>query len=352
MIVPCKQSIEVCDGVSVTLVFEGESTCLVKAGDTVVPKTVILEGRSSRVLQSIQLARELGVRPSDVRKFVTKSDGEIVDKGEILARRTVAMGTVERIVKAIVEGRISLSRIGSGVIDILAPFSEIDLEAGFHGKVVRIMPARQGRREVHLGVTGYVTTPFETVGGQVSGKIHLLKTGTSLYRPADVSGKTKGKIVVAGRSLSVQLYEALVSAGACGVIVGGMPLTEFRVFEEFPIPIAITEGWGVIPINAPLMEVLAENDGDMCFMDADQGRFVLCPSDAVPKSTVDKMTDPGVTLEELEEGDVVQVWDMPYWGFSGEVKNIMEDERLVRVSFDSGRTVALREGSIVIIDKV
>ena len=46
--------------------FEGDSVSVLKIGDAVEPSTVVFEGQSSRLIQSMSISRELGVAPSFV----------------------------------------------------------------------------------------------------------------------------------------------------------------------------------------------------------------------------------------------------------------------------------------------
>jgi hypothetical protein len=330
--------------------FEGDAHCAVAHGEKVTPDTVIFEGRTSEILQSINLSKELGVTARETGKFVTIEDGEIVDVGDIIARRSVAMGTVERIVRARTEGRVMLENIQGGFAEIRAPFNEATVTAGVHGRVGRIYPERMGRRVVDLEVAGYVSHPFFCIGESVSGELFIIKEGNSLYRPGDVDGRCKGKIVVAGRSLSVALYESLAEYGARGIIVGGMPKTEKETLSEPSIPIFISEGWGIIPINSVLLQVLQEYEGDHVYIDEDNSKLVIAPSDPAKEIGREKGGFfPRVSVIKLEKGMDVQIWDMPYWGYSGKVLDILEDESLVKVMLASGKTLAVPDGVVTAI---
>ncbi len=350
MVVSHIPSVTIKAGQRFLLGFEGESTSLVRVGDTVVPSTTIIEGRSSAILQSINFGKELGIQPRDAEKYLLKAHGEIVDKRDAVARRKMAMGTTERVVRSRFDGRVSTERINSGVLDIQAPFSEASMPSGVHGRVLRIFPERAGKREVEIEVTGYVAKPFLCEGINITGHIHVLKDGSSVYRPSDLEARCKGKVVVAGRSLSLKLYESLIEVGARGVIMGGIPLTEYRVIETVAIPIFVTEGWGVIPINTILLNLLREFEGDSCFLDIERGQLVLCPSKS-PLEVDNSHDDREVGLSRMEKGLTVQVWDMPYWGYSGKIVQMFEEENLVQVMFDSGRKVLVDQGSVVAISE-
>lgn len=350
MVVTCRPSVTAKEGQRFVVSFEGDSSCLVRVGDLLDPSTTVFDGRSSEILQAINLGKELGVDPRHAKRYVLKTDGEIIDRGDVVSRRTIAMGTVERVVKSQHDGRISMERISSGVLDIRAPFSDASVPAGVHGRVSRIFPDSGGRRKIEIEVAGYVAKPFLCKGRSVAGRVMILKDGTSVYRPSDVDGRCRDMIVVAGRSLSLKLYESLIEAGTKAVIVGGMPLTEFRVMESAAVPIFVSEGWGIAPINTVLLNLLKEHEGDFCFLDIERKHLVICPS-GEPLSVGGKDEEIDVGLCGVEKGQTVQVWDMPYWGYSGKVMQVLEDEGLVQVIFDSGKKVVVDAGSVVVISE-
>jgi hypothetical protein len=275
MVVPYKAVVTAKHAQPFRIFFDGDAQCPVKAGDTVAPSSIVLEGRSSSVLQSANVCKELGVSVSNARGFIVRDDGEIIDKGDILARRSVAMGTVDRIIRSQHEGRISLDNIDAGFIEVRAPFSESVVPAGVHGRVAKVLPDRGGHREIEFEVSGYAADAFFCTGGSISGKIFVIKDGTSLYSAGDVDGRCAGCIVLAGRSLSVSLYEALCEVGARGVVIGGMPKTELRAAPPLQIPVFITEGWGIIPVNRVLLRILQEFEGDYAYIDEKKDQLLI-----------------------------------------------------------------------------
>lgn len=330
--------------------FEGEASVKVKVGDRVVPSTVIFEGNESVVLESFNMCRELAVTPEQVIKYLNMADGEIIDRGDVVARRFVAVGTVERVVKAQRAGRVSYARVQSGIIDILSPFAEAEVEAGVHGKVLFVYPEQGHHRDVVFDVTAYTASVFESVGDEMSGEIRIMKDGLSIYRPCDADSSYRGKIVIAGRSLSVALYDALVEAGARGIIVGGMQKSEFGALKNPAVPIAVTEGWGIIPINSVLMSVFREHEGDVAFLTPREGFVAVCPSDVIPEvEGRGFVSETETAVAEVQKGQHVQIWDLPYWGFCGTVVNTMETDGLVQIAIGGENKILIDVRSIDII---
>jgi len=337
--------------------FTGDAVCPVKAGDPVVPSTVLFEGNMSELLQTIDLSKELTVPLKDVAHFLTRSDGEIVDKGDILAQRTVSMGIAEHVATAGFDGRLSYERLPSGVIDIMSPFDEAVVTAGMEGRVKYVIPGKGFKRQIMLTVQGYVTFPVFISGESASGDLYFIKDGDSIYRASDVDRKCKGSIVIAGRLLDLKLYEAIVEAGAMGVIVGGIRLSDLSLIQSGAIPVFVTEGWGVIPIKNILMEVFRSEFGSPVYLDVKNRHIFIYPrnkleSEGKIKSYRQVVCSEGDSQKilPLKKGMNVQLWDLPYWGYSGEIVGLLEDEELIQVEFSSGKKVVIDPAVVRILE--
>ncbi|MEA3356919.1 MAG: hypothetical protein U9Q67_00585, partial [Patescibacteria group bacterium] len=267
MIVPRILSVKYSQGQDFTVSFEGEALNMVKSSDVVKPSTVIFEGDMSEVLQSINLCRELSVLPDKAKSLLLVSDGEIVDKGSVIARRTISMGIAERVIKSEIDGRLCLDRLDSGIVDIMSPFTRSSVTAGVNGRVKSVFHGDGMEQKVVITIDGYVSSAFMILGESISGNICLIKNGDSVYLPADVTSECKGKIVVAGMFLTLKLYDALVVAGAKGIIVGGLSHGVFESIKESAVPVFVTEGWGTIPINSVFLELLCKENGSPAEID-------------------------------------------------------------------------------------
>jgi hypothetical protein len=339
--------------------FMGDGVSPVKPHDKVNPSTVVFEGMATNILQSIDLNKELSLSTKKkVKKFLLKSEGEIVEEGDVLAKRSVSFGIAERIVKSKYEGKVSCNRIDQGVVDIMAPSIESVVTADMYGRVAHIMPsAGKIYKEIVLSVDGLEFRPELFGGGDVSGHLHLLKEGNSIYRPSDVDDNCKQKIVVAGRLLNLKLYEALVSAGALGVIVGGVGYEDYDIIKQKAIPIAVTEGWGAIPINDILMNILQKYNGTPVYIDRSNNLLFIYPkgdffefSSLEEKGELKYMSsEKAGELVDLEIGHKVQIWDAPFWGYVGNVIDILESENLVNVELSNGRKALLEPELVQVV---
>lgn len=330
--------------------FVGDAVCCVKANDYVNRTTALFDGKISECVQSLNICKELAIPREKAADYLVKSDGEIVEKGEVIAVRPLDMGLTERIVRAGEDGRISLRKIESGIIEIMSPFMEGVLTAGVEGRVRHIVPATSDKREIVISVPGYVYNPaivMKCVNGGVSGVVDLIKSGNSVYRPSDVDSSLKNKIVVVGRLLTFQLYEALVEVNAKGVIAGGIQLAEYKSFGETAIPVFVTEGWGSIPISPILMDVLQRGSGNMAYMDMERSRLIVCPKDISKDEKADGLD--ACSVEEIKKGQIVKIIDSPCFGYSAKVVGVLEDEELVKVETESRRELVLSPRNLIIV---
>jgi hypothetical protein len=293
----------------------------------------------------MSISKELGVSPRLVKDHLVVSDGEIVDKGDVIAKRSVSMGMMERVVKAISDGRLSYRRIDSGVVDIMSPFSESTVVAGISGRVRMIIPETNQKRQLILSTEAYVAHPVICGGESISGRLGIIKEGSSVYFPEDVKSELRGKIVLAGRELNSMLYEALVEVGALGVIVGGMNISDFINLGMKAIPVFVMEGWGVVPVNSIFLDFLNKSKESYVYMDVSNEKLVVYNPDFEFENERENEF-----YIEIEEGMVIQVWDQPYWGFSGTVEKVLHEEDLIQVKFLSGRKVLVRPGSVRVIE--
>jgi hypothetical protein len=142
------------------------------------------------------------------------------------------------------------------------------------------------------------------------------------------------------------LYESIVEAGAIGVIVGGVSRTDFSSMGHKAIPIFVMEGWGTVPLDNILIEFFRNSAGKPVYLDVSSEKIVVYNPDY--EGTSDRI---GYDfLVDIEEGMKVQVWDLPYWGYSGTVENVMDEEDLLQVKFSSGRKILVDPGSTRVIE--
>ncbi|MBN1618774.1 hypothetical protein JW887_05550 [Candidatus Dojkabacteria bacterium] len=340
----------------ISIDFSGSASCVVSKGDEISPDSLIFEGESSEVLQSINLPKDLGVNVDEVGKYLLKDQGEIIDKGEVIARRSVSFGLAEKIAFSQYNGKVALDRLSSGFVDIMAPSEYSSVKAGIYGKVFNILPLSNYRRSISFSVNGFVAKAFTCVGESKGGKLKLIKDGNSMYSTSDIDESCKGKILVLGRKLTFKLYEAAVENDVSGIIVGAVDRAEFDGIKDEVIPIFVTEGWGTIPINAVLLDLLSSHKDKFTYLDVDRESIVLYHDDRenIKKRSffvnIPDFNNVDICPVRLVKiGDFVKILDLPFWGYTAKVISIMDNEDLIQVILDSGRKVLLSENSFVLI---
>jgi hypothetical protein len=339
--------------------FRGEGVCPVKANDKVDPSTVLFEGSQTNILQSIDLPKELAISPDKARKYILKSEGEIVEEGDILARRTVSLGIMEKLVRSEFEGKVSFERLDKGILDIMAPSRESVMTAGMHGRVAHVMPSdKNSYREVVLKVDGLQVNAAIAFGEKVSANLALLKNGNSVYRASDVTESFKGKIVVAGRHLNVKLYEALIEAGVKGIIAGGVASQGFNIIREKSVPTAILEGWGVIPINNVVIDMLRHYENAPVLIDSSKNKIFVYPAGDGEDLSKNYLNDDFSYMLAANTADIVeacedmkvQIWDEPFWGYSGKIVDVLNDDDLINIELSTGSKVLVEPQLVRVVE--
>jgi hypothetical protein len=181
--------------------------------------------------------------------------------------------------------------------------------------------------------------------------------------------------VLAGRFLNLKLYESLVGAGAVGVVAGGIGVEDYREILKKPVPVSVLGGFGVIPVPNIVLDLFEKypdtsvlikpdqkhnnknnnyDDAKMKVLKMQSGSIFVYPrgegEELVKKASEGDLgyprEDDTAVLASVRVGDKVQIWDPPFWGYSGQVSDVLEDEGLLNVKLVSGRK-ALVEPELV-----
>ena len=257
---------------------------LVKAGDRVEPNTPIGSASASAGrTRTLHLARELGVTPDSIKRYLTKPIGSHFDAGEAVARarkglRAVTADTPEA-------GRLSDINEIAGTAT-LAPdagtqeleslvFGEVSEVADGRGAIVRAGGARI-RGVIALGVdsSGQIKTAVDRADRELT--------------PDGVTVDLRGALVLGGMTVSAAAIRKLAEIGARGVIVGSISEGDVRrvasngasepaarsfwqslatngplapELEQTGFTIFVTEGFGRKPMAAPIFSFISEREG-------------------------------------------------------------------------------------------
>ena len=270
---------------------------LVRAGQRVEQSDVVAQTTLTSVPTHVDIAADLGVPPAAVPKRLLVTTGTQVERGQVLAQKG-GMGT--RTSRSPVTGTFTSLDPATGIGLITTPDEPVSLQAHLKGIVTDVIP--------YYGAI--VETPATLVRGifGVGGEQHgVLKVVTASNDESMtvqmIDAKVTYAIVLGGADVTAEALRKMVELGARGVIVGSIKVSELADFMGYPgtgveswklgvsvqgsngwvfppsgpgpvaaVPpdfsIIVIEGFGSMPMNPRIFELLASSDGQEIAVDA------------------------------------------------------------------------------------
>lgn len=318
-----------------------EGEVLVRVGSRVEPDDIVLRAQYPLDPQIINIARDLGVLPTQVYSKMKKEEGNKVAKGEVLARAGLIAGST---VVAPVAGTITTIDRSTGYVTLTPNALPIELKAQVRGIVMEVPDSR----------TVIIETPASYVqgifglGGERFGVLRLLVTDPK--EQVDISSidaRSAYAILIGGASITAAALRRAIDEQVRGVIVGGIEEHELRDFLgddgfdawrtgyntwRLPAPpynrdpgltLMITEGFGVHPMNEALFKVLASYDQQEALIEgvtqlrSPQRR----PRVVIPLSRVRNIEQAAVVKASLAVGSPARIVAGPHRGTVGTVRS-------------------------------
>ena len=251
---------------------------LVRQGSRVEPEDIVAQALKPEPPQIINVARALGIPPSQVYRAMRREVHSKVEAGQILAR---AAGVVGRSCLAPVSGMIADIDSETGYVTIAPDPTEYTLQATVRGIVMEVIPYEgvviEAPSAQAYGVFG--------IGDDRSGVLRLLATDPGdIVRPEQIDARSAYAILICGAGISAAGLRRAVQEQVRGVIVGGIDESELREFLgwadarswqtglhswQWPNPLStpdpkltilVTEGFGARAMNAATFDLLSAQD--------------------------------------------------------------------------------------------
>lgn len=342
---------------------------LVEKNAVVTPDTLVARAFLSGNPQSIPVAPIIGCDSGDLPDHMLKAEGDFIEKGEVIARRTAFFGLIKSECSSPVAGKLEHISNVTGQVIVREPPVPILMDAYISGIVTKITD----KEEVTIETNGAFIQGIFGVGGEQKGTIRMMSTSPSLILDeSHIDSSCKDQILIGGALVTGSAIKKAVEVGAKGIVSGGIvdnELVKFLGFdigvaitghENIPISIILTEGFGNIPIADKTFELLTSLNGCIASINgATQIRAgVLRPEIIVP---FDKVVDKDISSERkgyIEIGDKVRCIREPYFGMHAVVVDLppmlqaIETEsivRIMRVKLDTGEIITVPRANIEII---
>ncbi|MBS0150638.1 MAG: hypothetical protein JSR31_06820 [Nitrospira sp.] len=343
---------------------------LVAVGDRVRSDQVVARAELPGKVFPINLANQLSVTPGEMKGYLTKREGDVVTKDEILAENQPLIKWFKTEIRSPVSGTIESISSVTGQVLLREPPRVLELLAYVDGMITETIP-EQG---VVVETTCSLVQGIFGIGGETSGDIVMTVTAPDEpLTPTHLTSAMKGKVVVGGSFLSAETMKHAKVIGVAGVVIGGIHDEDLRALLGYDLGVAITgteqvgftliltEGFGTIPMAANTFKLLSAHAGKKASISgATQIRAgVIRPEIIVPQGEAQAKTTSRSQREGISLGDPVRIIRDPMFGRIGEVsalpseltKIATESEvRVLEVTFADGKTVVIPRTNIEVIE--
>ncbi len=343
---------------------------LVAVGDRVRSDQVVAKAELPGKVFPINLANQLSVTPGEMKGYLTKREGDVVTKDEILAENKPLIKWFKTEIRSPVSGTIESISSVTGQVLLREPPRVLELLAYVDGMITETIP-EQG---VVVETTCSLVQGIFGIGGETSGDIVVaVKAPDEPLTANHLTSAMKGKVVVGGSFLSAETMKQAKAVGVAGVVVGGIHDEDLRALLGYDLGVAITgteqvgftliltEGFGTIPMAAKTFKLLAAHAGRKASISgATQIRAgVIRPEIIIPQGEGQAKTVSQSQREGISLGDPVRIIRDPMFGRIGEVSGLpseltkiaTESEvRVLEVTFADGKTAVIPRTNIEVIE--
>ena len=249
---------------------------LVKKGDTVDPETVIAKGVvDNPLVKEIKVFVQLKVDPEDVKKFMLKTEGDEVQKEEVIAMYRSFLGRT-RVARSPIDGRIVSLSTASGRAMVKGHPIPVFVQAHVPGTVTEIYSDEGAIIETKADI---IHGKFG-VGGETRGDLILaVESPDSALTSDSILLDYKGKVIIGGSVVTLDALRKAAKTGVSGVVVGGVDQKDLTEFLGYEIGVGITgdeaigltlilmEGFGVNPMTDNDFNFFKEHTGKLACID-------------------------------------------------------------------------------------
>lgn len=343
---------------------------VVNIGDTISSQQVVARAELPGRVFPVNLANQLSVAPGEIREYLTKKEGDVVGKDEMLAENKPLIKWFKTEIPSPVAGTIESVSTVTGQVLLREPPRVLQLLAYVDGTIVETIP-QQG---VVVETTCSLVQGIFGIGGETSGEIVMaVQTPDEPLTPGHFNSTMKGKVVVGGSFLPSEAMKEAKAAGVASLVVGGIHDEDLRVLLGYDLGVAITgteqvgftliltEGFGTIPMASKTFKLLSSHAGQKASISgATQIRAgVIRPEIIIPQGEGGLGMATQTQRDGISLGDPVRIIRDPLFGCIGEVSALppeltkipTESEvRVLEVKFADGKKVVIPRTNIEVIE--
>jgi hypothetical protein len=344
---------------------------LVKKGDKVKAEDLVAETRLPGKVVPFNLANKLGVQPSMVNEFIKVKAGDELRKGQMIAQTKGFFGFFKATIKSPIEGEVeSISKI-TGQMLLREPRIPVQVKAFIDGVVVDVI---EEEGVIIENKSAYVQGIFG-IAGETTGEIKVLaKDGSDIVKASQVDESCRGKLIVTGSMVTLDVIKKSQEMGVNGIISGGVDDRDLKELLGYDIGVAITghenigvtivctEGFGQIKMADDTFKLLKDFDGKKASMHGmTQIRAgVMRPEIIIPiPFEGEKLQVEEAKMATLEIGSTIRVIREPNFGEIGKITGLpeeltkVESETMVRIleaELSNGKKVTIPRANVEVIE--
>jgi hypothetical protein len=327
---------------------------LVRVGSRVEPDDTVAQALLPDSPITINLARQLGMRPKGLTKRLAKPVGSTLEADEVIASGRRGLRTVQ--VKTPVAGRLQSYDEQTGDAILRPPGTMFTLPAHLKGLVVEHI----AYRGVVIETPAAVVRGIVGLGGEQHGVLKVAVTDEAEELQADqIDARLTYAIVLGGATANAAALKKAVDNGVRAVIIGSILEAELRAFLGYagldgwrlgrsgwdfppPIPAAeppapprmtliVTEGFGRLPMARRAFELLAAYDGQEVAVDGTtrlRGGLAR-PEVIVPLGRGTGVRPPNMAPPSIAVGATVRLLASPYLGTVARVATLAQGRQQI-----------------------
>jgi len=342
---------------------------LVTPGARVRAEQVIMRTELPGPADMVNVVSTLGILPDEIEKYMVRTVGDRVARGDVLAESKSFFGLFTTRVEAPMEGTVEAISSVTGQVTLRGAPVPVEVRAYVDGTVVETVP----REAVTVETTGSFIQGIFGVGGETYGVVTCVtdKPGDVLDAAA-ITPALAGAVVVGGGRVTLEALRAAVAHNVRAVIAGGIDDEDLKTFlgydlgvaitghEQLGVTLVITEGFGDIHMAGATFDLLRACAGKGASVNgATQIRAgVMRPEVIVPDPQAAPAAHSEDTPSVLEPGVRVRAIREPYFGRLGRVTALITEltslpteskARVLTVRFDDGTEATIPRANVEVI---